>query len=345
MELDQDLKNSIDSLKRRINTFLFFAVLLALGAIGTFVFYSICPNRINDWFPANPHDYANNFSVVLATLSGVLFVYIAFLGQRWQMLYQQQEIRNNREEMQKSTVQLEIQGNALSEQIKKMDRDFVHQNFFRILDQHFKTRDRVIYEYDTTKQDKKKGDGEAAFEYFLEKVTLWVDNKYNGWNLIKTDKEKMNFFKENGYNWVDRPSGLNNIKSATEFKFVDSLDVIKKIDKTKIIFILRAITKEEGLGTYLRSCYYLFEYMKENSLSQYLDAVEAGMDKYERIFLFYQMTTRFEGDGRLKLLSWLVENRFLANVKPKHLLHPSHKNLLYPIGIDLGSQKITNPHP
>lgn len=99
------------------------------------------------------------------------------------------------------------------------------------------------------------------------------------------------------------------------------------------------------MGKYLRSCYYLFEYMKENSLAQYLDAVEAGMDKYERIFLFYQMTTRFEGDGRLDLLAWLIENRFLANVKPKHLLHSSHKDLLYQTIVDPRSLNFTYPHP
>jgi len=121
MDLDPDLKKDIKGLKRKIDIFFWVAVVLAGGSISAFIFYAYFPGKVYNWFPANPHDYANTFSVVLASLSGVLFVYIAFLGQRWQMLLQQQEIRDNRKEMQASTGELKIQAKALTEQISKMD--------------------------------------------------------------------------------------------------------------------------------------------------------------------------------------------------------------------------------
>ncbi|WP_162416037.1 hypothetical protein [Cyclobacterium roseum] len=305
MDLDSDLKKDIEGLRIRINIFFWVAVGLAFISVSTFIFYAYFPGKIYNWFPANPHDYANNLSVVMASLSGVLFVYIAFLGQQWQLIYQQQEIRDNRMEMKASTAELKIQAKALTEQINKMDRDFVHQNFFRILSQHFNARDRVEYEL-----AKLNGNGEKAFEYYLLKISLWVDDE-KGWNQEKTDIEKKDFLKDNEFDWQERPRSIKNIGDG-QGKFLDSPDIIDKLDKTKITFIFRSVTHEEGLGKYLRSCYYLFEYMKENALSQYLDAVEAGMDKYERIFLFYQMTTRFEGDGRLDLVAWLAGNSFCS---------------------------------
>lgn len=193
MKLDKELQKSIDSLRWKIDTFFVIAIVLAVAALGIYISHLIFSSEINDFFEDEGTDIVNGFTVLLASISGILFVYIAFLGQQWQLIYQQQELRENRKEMKESLVQSSIQAEALTEQIKKMDRDFVHQNFFRILEQHFSTRDRVEYKYYTSKQDKKSGEGEVAFEYFFEKVTLWVDNTVSGWNLVKDDKEKEKF--------------------------------------------------------------------------------------------------------------------------------------------------------
>ena len=145
MELESDLLISEKNLSRKINIFLILAIICAAVSLGSYVFYVLCPNMIANWFPNNTADYANAIPVVLASLSGIFFVYIAFLGQRWQMLFQQQEIRDNRKEMKASNKELRIQAEALTNQIRRMDRDFIHQNFFRILEQHFKTRDRLSF--------------------------------------------------------------------------------------------------------------------------------------------------------------------------------------------------------
>lgn len=335
MKLDEDLEISVSGLKSRITICLIFAILLAVGAIGSYVFYSLYPGKVFNWFPANPHDYANNLSVVMASLSGVLFVYIAFLGQRWQMLLQQQEIRDNRTEMKASTSELKIQAKALTEQISKMDRDFVHQNFFRILEQHFKTRDQVEF-------SGKKGD--QAFSHYFERLVRWVNNP-KGWHQYNDDQ----FLMKNGYEWYPKRPELGLIGDIDNTKLKPTQDPKHDLNKFEVGFILRAILSEYGLGKYLRSCYFILEYMKENDqehgLSNYLNAVEAGMDQNERVFLLYQFINQFDVDGYKELKDWLIDKRFLASVQPKHLLDPRHMEWIYPIGSDPKYNKIHNPHP
>lgn len=347
MKLDKDLEESVGGLKSKITICLIFAIVFAFAALGSYVFYAKYPGKIYNLFPANPHDYANNLSVVLASLSGVLFVYIAFLGQRWQMLYQQQEIRDNRTEMKASTAELKIQAKALTEQINKMDRDFVHQNFFRILEQHFKTRDRVEFYNEInspfdSKSIKIREKSENAFKELFWKINVWVDSKF-GWFEEQNEKSENYFLVENGFAWQPRRPGLGLFGDPRGLRF--NLDPEQELTKQEITFIIRAVMTQFQFDTYLRSCYYLFNYMEENNLWQYLDAVDAGMGTYERSFLFYQIATRFEVDGKSNLKLWLIENRFLANIEPKHLLSPEHIELLYPIGSGPEFGKISNPHP
>lgn len=312
---------------------MFFAIILAVIAIGLFGVYWFYPFIIYSVFPSNAHDYANTLPVVLASLSGIFFVYIAFLGQRWQMLYQQQEIRDNRTEMQNSTAQLKIQGDALTQQIGKMDRDFTHQNFFRILDQHFNTRDRVRIIVNK---------GERSFEIFFQKLIFWIDDP-EGWHQDLDVSKQREFLFYNGFEWFPRRFGSLFLGNEKTFK-LRFPDPKIKLNKNEIAFIIRAVMIEYEFETYLRSCYYLFDYMMKNTFSQYLVAVDAGMGTYERSFLFYLIATRFEVDGRIDLKHWLMDHRFLANIEPKQLLSPEHIELLYPIASDPYFKKNSDPN-
>jgi hypothetical protein len=320
MKLDAELERSIKGLRLKINTFFVFAIVFAVAALGVYAGFLFFPTEVDDFFSGDGTDIVNGITVLFASLSGVLFVYIAFLGQQWQLIYQQQEIRDNRTEMKASTAELKIQAKALTEQINKMDRDFVHQNFFRILEQHFKTRDRVEFSGRT---------GEEAFIFFFKRLVRWVNDK-GGWDRDIDDQ----FLMKNGYEWYPKRPELGLIGDIDNTKLKPTQDPKHDLNKFEVGFILRAILSEYGLGKYLRSCYFLLEYIKENDqehdLSNYLNAVEAGMDQNERVFLLYQLINQFDVDGYKELKDWLIEKRFLASVQPKHLLDPRHMEWIYP---------------
>jgi uncharacterized integral membrane protein len=353
MKLDKELEDSINGLRWKINTFFVIAIILALAALVIYILHLIFSTNINDFFSGEGTDIVNGFTVLLASISGVLFVYIAFLGQQWQLIYQQQEIRENRKEMKESIIQSSIQAKALTEQISKMERDFVHQNFFRILDQHFKTRDSVKFSYrmeslDLESASKKiketTGGGENGFDAYFKKLVLWVDDK-SGWEQKIDEFEEHIFFTENGYRWIHKRNDIKELGDRENWKFKEVV-FADDLTNEEIKFLIRVVMTESGFGPFLRSCYYLFGYMMNNKLHDYLDAVEAGMNRHERSFLFYQIATRFEVDGRIDLKRWLINKRFLANIEPKHLLLSEHINLLYPDGSDRESKnKFKNPHP
>lgn len=286
-------------------------------------------------FSGEGTDIVNGVTVLLASLSGVLFVYIAFLGQRWQLIFQQQEIRDNRNEMKASTAELKIQAKALTEQINKMDRDFVHQNFFRILDQHFKNRDGIFFGYknfygsNSEISDRTPILGEESFKGFFEDLTFWVDS-YQGWGKHLDKNEKENFRTENGFRWIDKRPGLGTIADFKRVMFRQPTESTNALTTEEIRFIFRVRISDLSIfKKHIRSCYFLFGYMKNNNLSEYLDAVDAGMGRYERSFVFYQIATLFETDGKIDIKHWLIEHRFLANIEPKNLLSPEHIELLY----------------
>lgn len=338
MDLEDELASSKCALKTRIDIFFWIAVILGLLAIISFVFYAYFPGKIYNWFPANPHDYANNLSVILASLSGVLFVYIAFLGQRWQMLYQQQEIRDNRNEMKLSTEELKNQARALTDQISRMDRDFIHQNFFRILEQHFKTRDRLSYPKlenleMNPKSNKSKSTiytGEETFIGLFRFLLKWIDDKEKGWHRKLTELQPEMFERMHGFKWIDRNTDFS-FSALPELKLISPTEDVQRLDIDQIQFLFRYILHEGEFDTYIRSIFYLLTYVKDNHhLKNYLKAIESGMGNQERVFMFYFLTTQFPLHGEDDLMVWLMENDFLFSIKEKELLDPLHKSLLYP---------------
>lgn len=338
MDLKKDLETQRDVLKKSIRNYLRLAWACIALAVLLFVFYAFCPFYIYNLFPVNTHDYAIAIPVLLASIAGVFFVYIAFLGQRWQMLYQQQEIRDNRQEMQNSTLELKNQAEALTNQIRRMDRDFIHQNFFRILEHHFKTRDRLTYSnyentrknLDSTKRfELKTYSREETFIGLIRFLLHWIDDVDKGWNRQLSGSQFEMFKRRHGFEWVDKNSNFK-IADLPNLKFISLGSEYPPINRTQIQFLFRYILSEFEFDSYIRSIFYLLKYVKENNLPNYLKAIESGMGNQERVFMFYFLTTQFELRNELDLMNWLMENNFLFSIEEKELLDPLHKSLLYP---------------
>ncbi|AEL23996.1 hypothetical protein [Cyclobacterium marinum] len=336
MDLKKDLETQRDVLKKSIRNYLRLAWACIALAVLLFVFYAFCPFFIYNLFPVNTHDYAIAIPVLLASIAGVFFVYIAFLGQRWQMLYQQQEIRDNRQEMKLSTEELKNQAKALTGQISRMDRDFINQNFFRILEQHFKTRDMLTYSNmenfnmnpDIAKPGLQKYSGEKTFIGVFRFLLDWIDNE-EGWNKQLSGNQPEMFEIMHGFKWVDKNFNFK-LSDLPQLKLVSQGGDYHGLNKNQIQFLFRYLLSELEFDTYIRSIINLLEYVKENSLSKYLRVIESGMGNQERVFLFYFLTTQFELRNEFDLMEWLMENDFLFSIGAKELLDPLHKSLLYP---------------
>lgn len=113
---------------------------------------------------------------VLCSLSGIFFIYVAFLGQKQQLLNQQLEIRLNQLEFKATRIELEGQKQQLELQNETMKKQQFENTFFQLLQNHndilnhldlinfreeiIKSRDcfEVIYQYmeDIVESERKK---------------------------------------------------------------------------------------------------------------------------------------------------------------------------------------------
>ncbi|EON75799.1 hypothetical protein ADIS_3690 [Lunatimonas lonarensis] len=308
------------------------AGILALLSVGSFYIYSRCHIWVHSIFPNNTHDYAVGISVTLASLTGVILIFVAFLGQRLQLIYQQQELRDNRDEMKKSTTQLKKQARALNKQIKQMKEDSIVQTFFRILEQHFLIRNSVVFRLEEQTET-----GDKAFHLYFDHLINWMSGRIDAWKYPRDIVQADIFLKNHGYNWVPMRLELEGVWNL----FFAMKEPEYPLLKNEVAFLIRTALRETSFGSYQRSYYYLFRYMMDNGLEKYLDAVEAGMGQWERVFLFYHIVTRFDVDERTDLKDWLIDHRFLSSIERKHLIFPSHMEWIYPIGSEPQFKEIT----
>lgn len=347
MELDQDIKDSMRWLKWRMNSLLAIAIFLDLAAVSFYLLSVIKPLTVQRFFPQSMPEYVNGVSVVLASLSGVLFVYVAFLGQRWQMLFQQQEIRDNRKEIRFSSRELRGRIELLAGQVVQVDGDLICQTFFKMLNDWCLAREAVRYAPRFHRPDRQNGTNagknyvatrENAFACFLKDLIYWVDDEERGWKRPMDLPKQKQFFLENGYAWQAPPSGPGPIGDVANLRLQTGRDSRSQLTKGELTFLIRAVHDRKAFDTYLRSGFHLFFFIMDKNLAQYLPMVEGGMGRHERRFWFYQLATQFEGKERIKTKEWLQHYGFLAWISKKELLSPEHASFFGPPAVVAGAK-------
>jgi len=160
-------------------------------------------------------------------------------------------------------------------------------------------------------------------------LLYWIDDRKNGWFREMKGVESDQFYKIYGFRWIDRGTKYD-LSNLSVLKFLSRPEDFEGLNTVQIQFIFRVILSEGHFDSYLRSNFYLLNYIKTHNLTQYFIAIEAGMGNHERIFMFYFLTTQMDLHNQTELKEWLMENNFLFSVKEEELLDPEHKSLLYP---------------
>ncbi|TXE05541.1 MFS transporter [Algoriphagus aquimarinus] len=139
MELEKDLKIQYDGLESEISKFRKWAIFLAFMAFIPFPIAAIFNFIVFDSFLtlADFGGYIGGVASPFGAISGILFVYVAFLGQRQQLLYTQQEIRINQIELRDTRKEIEGQKEQLILQNKQFQIQSFESTFFNLLT-HFR---------------------------------------------------------------------------------------------------------------------------------------------------------------------------------------------------------------
>lgn len=98
-------------------------------------------------------DFLSGTMVGIWSLAGLIFIYVAFLGQKQQMIYQQQELQLNRDdlelnrqEIQQTNTTLKLQRKEMAQQNETAKRQQFESLFFNMIDTHLK----IVDDLDTT---------------------------------------------------------------------------------------------------------------------------------------------------------------------------------------------------
>ncbi|MFC4874377.1 hypothetical protein [Negadavirga shengliensis] len=166
--------------------------------------------------------------------------------------------------------------------------------FFKLFDSYLKARN------DTKFKNKIAGKdifGDYAFKYILESMRKWVKERWI--KDYKTEELQQKFKNDSGYDWIEKPP---DFKESEMTRF--DLEKFLKINDN-----------EEYYGIYNRSFELLINYCFENKLESYLTLIESSMGKYERIYQYYNCSSRIDPP----IETFLESNRFLRSVSKKHL--------------------------
>lgn len=139
MELDYDLKAQFEGLEKQIKKYKNWAIILAIMAFSPFLVALIFNFLVFERFLTFEElgTYIGGISAPFGSISGILFVYVAFLGQRQQLLFNQQEIRVNRKALEDSLREQTEQRKAIEAQNMQFQIQSFETTFFNLLT-HFR---------------------------------------------------------------------------------------------------------------------------------------------------------------------------------------------------------------
>lgn len=86
------------------------------------------------WKESDLGSFIGGVSGTFAALAGVFFIYVAFIGQRLQILFQKQELEMNRKELKETRKEIKGQKKQLRLQNKQFKIQSFESTFFKLID-------------------------------------------------------------------------------------------------------------------------------------------------------------------------------------------------------------------
>lgn len=159
-EVEQDIKK-VDT---QISFYLKFAwVLIGVGFVfglfGIFCHFLPFDLKLNEF-----GDYTGGVVASTWSLAGLFIIYVAFLGQKQQILHQKMELKYNQFEVKATRKELEGQKEQMIEQNKTLKQQRFETTFFQMLNLHHKIVDTV----EIIDQSSQKIYGRKGFKFVFD---------------------------------------------------------------------------------------------------------------------------------------------------------------------------------
>lgn len=295
----EDLANKIDLYT---NWAWGFVITGALAFILSIVFY-ICTNTEEGFGLNLLGDFMSGTVASIWSLAGLFFIYIAFLGQKQQLLNQQLEIMYSQLEVKHTRLELSGQKQEMMEQNKTLKLQKFENTFFNLLTLHHQIIDGI----DQIEQ-KKTSNG-------IQDGRL-IRNP-NGFTYENITVKGRDVFK-NSYKIL-----LSLIRHSKDVNYDEHYKSVYQSMQT-------------DFGHYFRNLYRIIKFVDENKFIeneeenfkiqyQYTSMVRAQLSDYELLWLFYNC---LNANGKEKFKPYIEKFCLFKNI-PKDKIHDQKIIKLY----------------
>lgn len=261
----------------------FVGVGFLIGVIGLILF--ICRDSDNDYSLNLLGDFYGGTVASLWSLAGLFFIYVAFLGQKQQLLNQQVEIMYSQLEVKYTRLELEGQKKEMIEQNKTLRQQRFENTFFQLLRNH----QEIVNAIDLRRGVNVTSQGRDCFRHFNDRFKDSVKSTLGDiTGIAHTIKGYMTFYHSNQADLGHYFRHMYRI-----LKFIDDSTEISDLEKYKYSSLLRALLSSyelvlifyNGLGDYgkdkFKPLIEKYSFLKNLDWDLLLD--QSDIDEYDKL--------------------------------------------------------------
>lgn len=251
VEIEKDLSLLDNKIKTYTNWawgFVWAGIIVAVIGVAMFICRTATNYNLNLL-----GDFLGGSVASLWSLAGLFFIYVAFLGQKQQLLNQQLEIMYSQLEVKYTRLELEGQKNEMIEQNKTLRQQRFETTFFQLLRNHQDIVNGIDIRRYRQGQSFVQSEGRDCFKSFYEMF------KYN----LRTEQDLDSTLKVYMAFYVEHQSDLGHYFRHLYhiLKFVKNATEVKGEEKFKYTSLLRALLSSFELALLFYNC--LGEYGEE----------------------------------------------------------------------------------
>lgn len=256
----QDITIVLSILEKRISAFstwawIFVAVGLMIGLVGTIYFF-YWKSDSKDFELNLLGDFLSGSVTSIWSLAGLFFIYVAFLGQKQQLLHQQLEIMYSQLEVKNTRLELAGQKEEMRIQNSTLRQQKVENTFFNLLNLFSSIVNSI--DIRNVRTQVVISSGRDCFKIFYDELISNI----------------------NSINEVNENFNIENISVEDTIEAYDKLYNNNKAD----------------LSHYFRSVYHIIKFIDESEIEdkkRYVGLLRAQISSYEQIVIFYNCLHKY----------------------------------------------------
>lgn len=298
-EIEHEIENLSKKIYEYTNWAWFFVWIgLAVGALS--LLYFICKNTEKGFGLNLLGDFMAGTVASIWSLAGLFFIYVAFLGQKQQLLNQQLELMYSQLELKYTRLELKGQKKEMSKQNGTLKQQKFENTFFQMLN---------LFHSIINSSEIRSGirdvthSGRDCFKYFVRELKKEENNTL----------QSLNSFD----NLHDFNQEIRDSSNLTLEEIQNIYDVVYQKHKS-------------NLSHYFRTLYHIVKFIDESEIKdkrKYISITRAQLSSYEQVLLYYNCI-HSNGNKRFKPL--IEKYSLLHNIDGNELLDLNHyKNDFY----------------